>query len=99
VLDDAVRQVLCPEKIDTATWLEVVGQAHQQGLATTSTMLCGHIETPSSRSPTWSGCAPYSSRLIATNDRPASRSSFCCPLWGKMRPSLYDGEWVAISPA
>lgn len=46
VLDDTVRQVLCPEKIDAATWLEVVGQAHQQGLSTTSTMLCGHIETP-----------------------------------------------------
>jgi FO synthase subunit 2 len=46
VLDDAVRQVLCPEKIDTATWLEVVGTAHQQGLPTTSTMLSGHIETP-----------------------------------------------------
>jgi FO synthase subunit 2 len=47
VLDDAVRRVLCPEKIDTATWLEIVGLAHQLGLSTTSTMLCGHIETPS----------------------------------------------------
>ncbi|PSB26882.1 7,8-didemethyl-8-hydroxy-5-deazariboflavin synthase subunit CofH [Stenomitos frigidus] len=46
VLDDDVRRVLCPEKIDTATWLEIVGLAHQQGLHTTSTMLSGHIETP-----------------------------------------------------
>lgn len=46
VLDDEVRRVLCPEKIDTATWLEIVGIAHQQGLHTTSTMLSGHIETP-----------------------------------------------------
>ena len=46
VLDDDVRRVLCPEKIDTATWLEIVGLAHQQGLRTTSTMLSGHIETP-----------------------------------------------------
>lgn len=46
VLDDQVRRVLCPEKIDTATWLEIVGTAHQQGLPTTSTMLSGHIETP-----------------------------------------------------
>lgn len=46
VLDDEVRRVLCPEKIDSATWLEIVGLAHQQGLPTTSTMLCGHIETP-----------------------------------------------------
>ncbi|MBW4553486.1 MAG: 7,8-didemethyl-8-hydroxy-5-deazariboflavin synthase subunit CofH [Aphanocapsa sp. GSE-SYN-MK-11-07L] len=46
VLVDSVRQVLCPEKIDTATWLEIVGTAHRLGVPTTSTMLSGHIETP-----------------------------------------------------
>lgn len=46
VLDDDVRKVLCPEKINTATWLEIVHTAHQQGLRTTSTLLSGHIETP-----------------------------------------------------
>ncbi|BAY33370.1 radical SAM domain-containing protein [Nostoc carneum NIES-2107] len=45
VLDDEVRRVLCPEKIDTATWLEIVSTAHQLGLHTTSTMLSGHIES------------------------------------------------------
>ncbi|NET30103.1 7,8-didemethyl-8-hydroxy-5-deazariboflavin synthase subunit CofH [Okeania sp. SIO1I7] len=46
VLDDPVRRVICPEKIDTATWLEIVSTAHRLGMPTTSTMLCGHIETP-----------------------------------------------------
>ncbi|MGB3311003.1 MAG: 7,8-didemethyl-8-hydroxy-5-deazariboflavin synthase subunit CofH [Nodosilinea sp.] len=46
VLDDNVRRVLCPEKINSATWLEIVGLAHDIGLPTTSTMLSGHIETP-----------------------------------------------------
>ena len=46
VLDDQVRRVLCPEKINTATWLEIIGLAHQLGVPTTSTLLCGHIETP-----------------------------------------------------
>nr|WP_217359243.1 7,8-didemethyl-8-hydroxy-5-deazariboflavin synthase subunit CofH [Anabaena sp. UHCC 0204] len=46
VLDDEVRRVLCPEKIDTATWLEIVSTAHKLGVPTTSTMLSGHIETP-----------------------------------------------------
>ncbi|MEB3151142.1 MAG: 7,8-didemethyl-8-hydroxy-5-deazariboflavin synthase subunit CofH [Sphaerospermopsis sp.] len=46
VLDDQVRKVLCPEKIDTATWLEIVSTAHKLGVPTTSTMLSGHIETP-----------------------------------------------------
>lgn len=46
VLDDEIRKVICPEKIDTATWLEIIGVAHKLGLPTTSTMLSGHIETP-----------------------------------------------------
>lgn len=46
VLDDTVRRVLCPEKINSATWLEIVGLAHHMGLPTTSTLLSGHIETP-----------------------------------------------------
>jgi 5-amino-6-(D-ribitylamino)uracil---L-tyrosine 4-hydroxyphenyl transferase len=46
VLNDEIRRVLCPEKIDTSTWLEVVETAHKLGMPTTSTMLSGHIETP-----------------------------------------------------
>lgn len=46
ILDDAVRQVLCPEKINTSTWLEIVETAHRLGMPTTSTILSGHIETP-----------------------------------------------------
>jgi len=46
ILDDNVRRILCPEKINTDTWLEIVSTAHRLGLSTTSTMLSGHIETP-----------------------------------------------------
>jgi len=45
VLVDRVRAKICPEKINTATWLEIVGMAHRLGMWTTSTLLCGHIET------------------------------------------------------
>ena len=45
VLDERVRRVLCPEKIDAATWVEIVTTAHELGMPTTSTMLSGHIET------------------------------------------------------
>ncbi|MEM6450261.1 MAG: 7,8-didemethyl-8-hydroxy-5-deazariboflavin synthase subunit CofH [Cyanobacteria bacterium P01_D01_bin.105] len=45
VLDDSVRKILCPEKTTAAEWVEIVGLAHGVGLPTTSTMLCGHIET------------------------------------------------------
>ena len=47
VLDDTVRRVICPEKIDSSTWIEIVTTAHRLGMPTTSTMLAGHIETPS----------------------------------------------------
>jgi 5-amino-6-(D-ribitylamino)uracil---L-tyrosine 4-hydroxyphenyl transferase len=45
VLDDRIRRIICPEKIDSATWIEIVSTAHQLGIPTTSTMLSGHIET------------------------------------------------------
>jgi 5-amino-6-(D-ribitylamino)uracil---L-tyrosine 4-hydroxyphenyl transferase len=46
VLDDQIRRVICPEKINSATWIEIVTTAHRLGMPTTSTMLAGHIETP-----------------------------------------------------
>ena len=46
ILDDRVRKIICPEKIDSATWVEIIGLAHRLGITTTSTMLSGHIETP-----------------------------------------------------
>lgn len=46
VLDDEVRKVICPEKISSAEWLEIVATAHKLGMPSTSTMLSGHIETP-----------------------------------------------------
>lgn len=45
VLVERVRKIICPEKIDSATWLEIVATAHSLGVPTTSTMLCGQIET------------------------------------------------------
>ena len=46
VLDDRVRKIICPEKINSATWLEIISMAHCLGIPTTSTMLSGHVETP-----------------------------------------------------
>ncbi|MBI2714507.1 MAG: 5-amino-6-(D-ribitylamino)uracil--L-tyrosine 4-hydroxyphenyl transferase CofH [Rhizobiales bacterium] len=44
VLDDEVRAVLCPDKINTARWLEVVGAAHRAGFKTTATIMYGHVD-------------------------------------------------------
>ena len=45
ILDDRARKIICPEKLNTQTWLEIVSTAHRLGIPTTSTMLSGHIET------------------------------------------------------
>jgi FO synthase len=44
ILDDSVRQVLCPDKLNTAQWLETVETAHNVGLRTTATIMFGHVE-------------------------------------------------------
>jgi len=46
VLHDEVRQVLCPDKLDSARWLEVIEAAHRAGLPTTATIMYGHIDQP-----------------------------------------------------
>jgi FO synthase len=44
ILDDAVRARICPDKLNTREWLEVVGTAHVVGLRTTATIMFGHVE-------------------------------------------------------
>lgn len=46
ILDDDVRKVLCPDKINTAQWLEVMEAAHEVGFNTTATIMYGHVEKP-----------------------------------------------------
>ena len=45
ILDDEVRAIICPDKINTGQWLDVQRAAHQAGLRTTSTIMYGHVET------------------------------------------------------
>ena len=46
ILDDEVRDVICPDKLDTAEWLEVIEAAHRVGFRTTATIMFGHIDIP-----------------------------------------------------
>ncbi|MGI9308364.1 MAG: 5-amino-6-(D-ribitylamino)uracil--L-tyrosine 4-hydroxyphenyl transferase CofH, partial [Gammaproteobacteria bacterium] len=48
ILDDDVRKIICPDKITTAEWLNVIRTAHEQDLRTTSTIMFGHLETSTS---------------------------------------------------
>jgi 7,8-didemethyl-8-hydroxy-5-deazariboflavin synthase CofH subunit len=48
ILDDDVRAVICPDKIDTDEWLEVHRTAHRLGLRSNVTIMFGSVETPRS---------------------------------------------------
>jgi len=46
ILDDEVRAVLCPDKINTEEWLEAHRCAHRVGLRSNITIMFGSIEQP-----------------------------------------------------
>ena len=46
ILDDEIRAIICPDKINTQQWIDVARAAHGLGLRTTSTIMYGHVESP-----------------------------------------------------
>ena len=46
ILHDEVRATLCPDKLNSQQWLEVMSVAHEVGFKTTATIMFGHIESP-----------------------------------------------------
>ncbi len=44
ILVDEIRRIICPSKINTEQWVDIVKTAHKMGVPTTSTMMYGHIE-------------------------------------------------------
>jgi FO synthase len=66
ILDDEVRAIICPDKINTGQWLDVQRAAHRAGLRTTSTIMYGHVETSSS----------WAKHLLALRDLQAETGGF-----------------------
>jgi len=48
ILDDEVRAILCPDKIDTEQWLDAHRAAHSVGLNSNVTIMFGAVEQPRS---------------------------------------------------
>ena len=46
ILDDEIRAIICPDKLKTAEWLDVMRAAHAVGLRSTATIMFGHVEQP-----------------------------------------------------
>jgi len=45
ILSDDVRSEICPEKIGSEEWVQIIKTAHKLGIPTTATLLYGHVET------------------------------------------------------
>ncbi len=86
ILDDEVRAVICPDKLTTDEWLEVMRTAHEVGLRSTATIMFGHVEEPHH----W---ARHLLRLRALQQRTGGFTEFVplpfvhmeAPLWRKGR--------------
>ncbi|HEY1899307.1 MAG TPA: 5-amino-6-(D-ribitylamino)uracil--L-tyrosine 4-hydroxyphenyl transferase CofH [Steroidobacteraceae bacterium] len=95
ILDDEIRAIICPDKLRTDEWLEVIATAHTVGLRTTATIMFGHVEQPVH----W---ARHLQRLRALQERTGGITEFVplgyvhmeAPLWRKGRtrsgPSLRE---------
>jgi FO synthase len=46
ILDDEVRAIICPDKLNTAEWFDVMRAGHSVGLRSTATIMFGHVEQP-----------------------------------------------------
>lgn len=66
ILDDEVRAILCPDKLDTAEWLAIMRAAHQVGLRTTATIMFGHVD----------GYHHWARHLLAVRDLQAETGGF-----------------------
>ena len=46
ILVDSVREVICPDKISSARWREIVETVHTHDVMSSATILIGHVEEP-----------------------------------------------------
>ncbi|BBL78400.1 putative 7,8-didemethyl-8-hydroxy-5-deazariboflavin synthase (FO synthase) [Rubrobacter xylanophilus] len=46
ILDDDIRAIICPDKLSTGEWADVMRTAHSLGLRSTATIMYGHVERP-----------------------------------------------------
>ena len=86
ILDDEIRAIICPDKLRTDEWLNIIGTAHEVGLRTTATIMFGHVERPEH----W---ARHLRRLRSLQERTQGITEFVplgyvhmeAPLWRKGR--------------
>jgi FO synthase len=86
ILDDDIRAIICPDKVNSREWLEVMRTAHRVGLRSTATIMFGHVEHSSS----------WARHLLAVRDLQQQTGGFTefvplpfvhmeAPIWRKER--------------
>ncbi len=92
ILDDDIRAILCPDKIDTEEWLDAHRTAHRVGLRSNVTIMFGAVEQP----------VHWARHIVRTRDlqketgrvhrvrRPAVRAHGCADLPAQDGPTRPD---------
>jgi FO synthase len=91
ILDDEIRAIICPDKLRTDQWLEVIETAHEVGLRTTATIMFGHIERPVH----W---ARHLRRLRALQERTGGITEFVPLGYVHMEAPLWRKGWTRSGP-
>jgi FO synthase len=84
ILDDEVRAIICPDKLNSNDWLDVMRNAHAVGLRSTATIMFGHVD----------GYQHWARHLLKVRDLQAETAGFTefvplpfvhmeAPLWRK----------------
>ena len=72
ILDDGVRALLCPDKLTSEEWLDIMSEAHRVGLFSTATIMFGHIDAPRHWAQHW--------QQVAALQRKSRGFTECVPL-------------------
>ena len=49
ILTDRSREIICPKKVSTQEWIDIVKTAHEVGIPGSATIMYGHVETVEER--------------------------------------------------
>lgn len=99
ILDDRIREHLCPDKIRTSQWSEVMITAHELGLPATATVMFGHIDDAQAWANHYEVIRQIQNRTGGfTEFVPLSFVHMGAPIWlrGRSRPGPTWDEVVLI---
>ena len=72
ILSERVKKEISPLKNSATAWIEIMDEAHRQGLRTTATMMLGHVETLAERVEHFGRIRDSQDRALALDGRTAS---------------------------